>query len=186
MIGEHGSSSGAPDEEPRPPAEPSSGAVADGDPLAGLEIPDDLSELDDETPSVALVVTPVADPGPLAATCALAKVDVDAVPSAVGAIAVLRDPAAGEQAAAAISELLRAVPVVLLERREQQVSATHWVAGERTRELPPGLVLADAPELLEELLISGLRPADVPGVVTSVGMSRWKALRALAVRRQRG
>ena len=185
MSGGHGSSSGTPDEEPLPRAERASRRPADEDPLAGLEIPDDLSELDDEKPSVALVVTPVADPGPLAATCALAKVDVDAVPSAVGAIAVLRDPGAGERAAAAISELLRAVPVVLLERREQQVSATHWVAGERTRDLPPGLVLSDAPALLEDLLISGLRPADVPGVVTSVGMSRWKALRALAARRPR-
>ncbi|WP_291758556.1 hypothetical protein [Cellulomonas sp. 73-145] len=157
----------------------------DDDPLAGLQIPDDLSELDDEVPSVALVVTPVADPAPLAATCALAKVDVDAVPSDVGAIAVLRDPGAGERAAAAISELLRAVPVVLLERREQQVSATHWVGGERTRDLPPGLVLSDAPELLENLLLGGLRAADVPGTVTSVGMTRWKALRTLAGRRSR-
>lgn len=156
----------------------------DDDPLAGLHIPDDLSELDDEAPSVALVVTPVADPGPLAATCALAKVDVDAVPSDVGAIAVLRDPTAGERAAAAISELLRAVPVVLLERREEQVSASHWVGGERTRELPPGLVLSDAPELLEGLLLGGVQAGAVPGTVTSVGMSRWKALRALAGRRR--
>ena len=70
----------------------------------GFEVPDDLSSLTepDEAPSVALVVTQVAQPEPLAAACALAKVDVDVVPSPVGAIAVLRDAAQATEGASAI------------------------------------------------------------------------------------
>ncbi len=145
-------------------------------------VPDDLSSLLDggaEVPSVALVVTQVAVPAPLAAACALAQVDVDAVPSGVGAIAVLRDPAAAPVGAEAISKLLRTLPVILLERREGQITATRWIGGSRD-ELPAGLVLSDAPAVLEDLLLGSVAAADVPGVVSSVGMSRWQAMRALA------
>jgi hypothetical protein len=151
-----------------------------------IHVPDDLSELDDERPTVALVITPVAAAAPLAAACALAKVDADAVPSEVGAIAVLRDPVAGPAGAGAVSRLLRQVPVVLLERRESQMSASQWVAGEHTRDLPPGLVLSDAPEVLEDLLLEGRDPSGVEGVVTSVGMSAFTAMRTLAKHRPRG
>ena len=150
-----------------------------------IHVPDDLSELDDERPTVALVVTPVAGAAPLAAACALAKVAADVVPSEVGAIAVLRDPVAGRAGAAAVSQLLRQVPVVLLERRASQMSATQWVAGAHERDLPPGLVLSDAPEVLEELLLDGRAPASVDGVVSSAGMSRFAAMRVLAAHRPR-
>ena len=150
-----------------------------------IHVPDDLSELD-ERPTVALVVTPVAAAAPLAAACALAKVQADAVPSDVGAIAVLRDPLGGPTGAAAVSQVLRQVPVVLLERRESQLSASQWVAGEHTRDLPPGLVLSDAPEVLEDLLLDGRAPSSVEGAVSSVGMSAFKAMRVLAQHRPRG
>lgn len=160
---------------------------ADDDPFADLQVPDDLSGLDaTDEPTVAVVVTQVAVAGALAAACSLAQVDVDAVPSPVGAIAVLRDPAAGATATAAISQLLRQAPVVLLERRAEQVSATQWVAGAQTKELPPGLVLSGAPEVLEDLLLGDLDPATVDGTVTSVGLSRWKAMRMIAGNRPRG
>ena len=151
-----------------------------------IHVPDDPSELDDERPTVALVVTPVAAAAPLAAACALAKVAADVVPSDFGAIAVLRDPAVGPLGAGAVSQLLRQVPVVLLERREAQISASQWVAGARMRDLPPGLVLSDAPEVLEDLLLAGRDPGGVEGVVTSVGMSRLRAMRTLAQHRPRG
>jgi len=150
-----------------------------------IHVPDDLSELDDEKPTVALVVTPVAGASPLAAACALGGVAADVVPSDVGAIAVLREPVAGRAGAAAVSQLLRQVPVVLLERRESQMSATQWIAGEHTRDLPPGLVLSDAPEVLEDLLLDGRDPSTVDGAVTSVGMSKLKAMRVLAAHRPR-
>ena len=150
-----------------------------------IHVPDDLSELDDERPTVALVITPVALAAPLAAACALAGVDADVVPSEVGAIAVLRDPLAGPVSAAGVSQMLRQVPVVLLERRASQMSASQWVGGQRTRDLPPGLVLSDAPEVLEELLLDGRAPSSVDGVVSSVGMSKLKAMRTLAAHRPR-
>jgi hypothetical protein len=40
--------------------------------------------------------------------------------------------------------------------------------------------------VLEEILVGGTPVADVPGVVTSVGMSRWAAMRALSAGRRKG
>lgn len=161
--------------------------ATDDDPLGeGFTVPDDLVVPDDlgalaaeEPPSVALVVTQVAVPGPLAAVCALAKVDVDAVGSPIGAIAVLRDPADAQTATRAVSRQLRNLPVVLLERRAEQVTATQWSNGEVVEELPSGLVLSDAPQVLEDLLLHGTPVGSLDGVVTSVGLSRWKAMRLL-------
>jgi len=150
----------------------------------GFAVPDDLSGLD-EPVDVALVVTPVAAPEPLAAACALAGVAADAVPSAVGAIAVLRDAATGPDGAGAVSRLLRQVPVVLLQRREHEISASQWVNGEQARDLPSGLVLAEAPAVLEDLLLGGAAASGVEGAVTSVGMSRFRAMRVLAAHRPR-
>lgn len=148
-----------------------------------FEVPDDLSSLldgPDEEPSVALVITQVAVPAPLAAACAISKVGVDVVPTEIGAIAVLRDPRAAAEGAGAISKLLRTLPVVLLERREGQITATRWTAGERGDKLPAGLVLSDAPAVLEDLLLGSVQAGDLDGVVTSVGMSRWQAMRTIA------
>lgn len=180
-------------DEPREPATSggSDEAAATDDDLEGLGdlvVPDDLSALLDgpaQEPTVALVVTQVAAPEPRAAACAIAHVDIDAVPTPVGAVAVLRDPAAADAGAAAISQLLRQTPVVLLTRREGQIVATRWVGGTRDDELPAGLVLADAPPVLEDLLLGTEQAGSVPGVVTSVGMSRWQAMRALARGRRR-
>lgn len=147
-----------------------------------MSVPDDVSSLLGDV-GVALVVTPVANAEALAATCAMAKIAVDAVPSAVGALAVCRvtDGQAPAEAAAAISRLLRGVPLVLLERREGQITASGWLDGERGDDLAPGLVLNDAPEVLEDLLLGTIPPAEAEGVVSSVGMSRLKAVRVLAV-----
>ncbi|MGW6132306.1 hypothetical protein ACWFNE_19960 [Cellulomonas sp. NPDC055163] len=174
-----GASAPTPDAAMRPESE---GRAADDDP--GSTVPDDLASLTDpaaaEAPTVTLVLTQVAAAAPLAAACALAGVAVDVVPSPVGALAVLRDPRTGPDGAAAISKLLKAVPVILLERRSGQITATRWAGGEKGDELPAGLVLSDAPAVLEDLLLGGASVGDVEGVVTSVGLSRWKAMRLLA------
>lgn len=146
-----------------------------------MSVPDDASSLLGEV-GVALVVTPVANAEALAATCAIAKIAVDAVPSPVGALAFCRatDGEAPAGAAGAVSRLLRGVPVVLLERRAGQITASRWLDGERGDKLAPGLVLNDAPEVLEDLLLGTSSPAEIEGVVSSVGMSRLKAMRVLA------
>jgi len=147
-----------------------------------VSVPDDASSLLGDV-GVALVVTPVASAEALAATCAMAKIDVDAVPSPVGALAVCRVSVgdAPAQTAGALSRLLKGVPLVLLERREGQITASHWLDGDRGDDLSPGLVLNDAPEVLEDLLLGTIPPAEAEGVVSSVGMSRLKAVRVLAV-----
>ena len=146
-----------------------------------MSVPDDASSLAGEV-GVALAITPVANPQALAATCALAKIEVDAVPTEVGALAVLRDVTGDAPAASAgaISRLLRGIPIVLLERREGQISASRWLDGDRDGVLAPGLVLDDAPELLEDLVLGSVTAAEVDGVVSSAGMSRLKAMRVLA------
>ena len=148
-----------------------------------FEVPDDLSSLLDgatEEPSVVLLLTPVAQAAPLAATCVIAKVEADVVLSDVGAIAVLRQVTAGRAGASAVSQLLRQVPIVLLERREGQITATRWVGGSQQGDnLPPGLVLSDAPAVLEDLLLGSVEIGSLGGVVSTAGLSRWKALRMI-------
>jgi len=131
---------------------------------------------------VALVLTPVAAPGPLAATCALARLAVDVVPSDVGAIAVCRDTtgSAPRDAAIAVSRLLKGVPVVLLVKDGGRAVASRWLDGEQGEDLKAGLVMSGAPDVLEDLLLGTVAAADVPGVVSSVGLSRFRAMRMLA------
>lgn len=153
-----------------------------------VEVPDDLSGLDaaaaePDEPVVAIVVTQVAGARPLAAACSLAGVDVDAVPSPVGALAVLRDAADAArtaEAAAAISRMLRTSPVILMDRRAGRIQASRWSAGEKEDDLAAGLVLSGAPDVLDDLLVGGTPVGEVDGVETSVGMSRWAAMRALS------
>lgn len=163
--------------------------AADAD---AVEVPDDLSGLEAaaaaDEPVVAVVVTQVAGARPLAAACSLAGVAVDAVPSPVGALAVLRDAgdaARTAEAAAAISRMLRTSPVILMDRRAGRISASRWSAGEKEDDLAAGLVLSGAPDVLDDLLVGGTPAADVDGVETSVGMSRWAAMRALSAGRRR-
>ena len=80
----------------------------DDDGLDGVEIPDDLSSLTaSAVPDLVALITQIAGAEPLAAACSLAQVEADVVPTDVGAVAVLRDPAgdAPAHAAAAQSEV---------------------------------------------------------------------------------
>jgi hypothetical protein len=132
--------------------------------------------------TVAVLVTPVATPEPLAATCAMAKVAVDVVPSTVGALAVCRETAGTRprDAAVAVSTLLKGVPVVLLRREGGHVEASRWLDGEEGDPLAAGLVLSGAPEVLEDLVLGSVTADQVSGMVSSVGLSRLRAMRMLA------
>jgi hypothetical protein len=128
---------------------------------------------------VAVVLTQVAAAGPLAAACALAGV---AAPTPVGAVAVCRrtEPGEPERAAEAISRLLSNTPVLLVVRRDGALAATRWTGGAATTEVAPGLVLDGAPAELEGLLVGAVAVDGLDGVVSSVGMGRWRATRVLA------
>ncbi len=129
----------------------------------------------------AVVLTQVAVPEALAAACALAKLPVDAVPTPIGCLAWCRDLDGGPAAVArAVSGLLPGVPVLLLEQRDGQISASRWTGGADSAAMSPGLVLDGAPAVVERLLLGEAAVGDLPGVVTSEGMSRWRATRTLA------
>lgn len=155
---------------------------ANPDDLDGIEIPDDLSSLTGgSAPDLVALVTQIAGAEPLAAACSLAQVEADVVATDVGAVAVLRDPSgdAPAQAAAALTTLVKGVPLVLVERRGEQLSMTRWSDGAAEDTLAPGLVLGGAPEALEDLLTGTSTLADLDGVVASTSISRWKAMRLL-------
>lgn len=153
------------------------------EPELDLEIPDDISSLlsPSSDPEVAVLVTQIAGAEPLAAACSIAQIEVDAVPTGIGALAVLRDLSgeAPQRAAAAISTLVKGVPLILLTRRGEQLTATRWEDGVEGDTLAPGLVLGGAPEELEDLVTGHTTVADLAGVVPSSGISRWKAMRLL-------
>lgn len=152
------------------------------DGLDGIEIPDDLSSLiASSAPALAVIITQIAGAQPLAAACSLAEITADAVPTDVGAVAVLAEAGgdAPQRAVAALSNLVRGVQFVLVVKSGEQLSAHRWQDGELEEELAPGLVLGGAPEVLEDLLVGDGDLSDVEGVVPSGSISRWKAMRQL-------
>jgi len=149
-----------------------------------FEVPDDLSTLDGGSaePEIAVLITQVADAEPLAAACALAEIEVDAVPTPVGALAVLRDRGgeAPQHAAATVSAVVKGVPLILVTRTGEQLTCHRYVDGADEGRLPAGLVLGGAPDALEDLLTGHLTIDDLPGVVPSAGIGRLKAVRMLS------
>lgn len=160
--------------------------MTDADPLPLPELPEPPEVPDDpaggDEPVVAVVLTQVADAEPLAAACALAGLSVDAVPTPVGAMAVCRGVAPGEpeQVAETISRLLAKTPVLLVVRRAGQLTVTRWAGGSAAAQVAPGLVLDDLPAQVEGVVLGTVGLDELDGVVTSVGLSRWRATRALA------
>lgn len=155
-----------------------------------VEIPDDLSSLTGGgEPDFAALITQIAGAEPLAAASSLAQLDLDAVPTSIGAVGVLKDRSgdAPEQAAAAISQLVRGVPLVLVTRTGEQMTAVRFADGVRGDELAPGLVLGGAPDSVVDLLTGSTSVADAEGVVASTSISKFKAVRMLtsAARRAR-
>lgn len=136
----------------------------------------------DETRKVAVVLTRLASAEALAATCALHKIIVDAVSSSVGAYAVCREVTGESPAllAAAVSNMVKSVPIMLFEATGSHIAASRWQGGELIEEVPAALVLGSVPNEVEDLLLGAVTVAELPGVVTSQGLSRWKALRTLA------
>ena len=76
-----------------------------------------------------------------------------------------------------------------------QVLAGRWANQAFEGDLPAGLVIAQMPIVIEDLVLGRVNPADVDGAVDTVDIPRWKALRMLGKgikdsreerRRQRG
>ena len=135
----------------------------------------------DSLPDAALVLTRVAAPEVLAAGAAMNRVAIDVVPTPIGCVAVC-DAAEGEPEAVAelLSRLVPGAPVVLLVQRAGQLDASRWQGGVERQQLSAALMLDGAPPEVEGLLLGTVRVAELPGVVSSAGMSRWRAARTLA------
>ncbi|ACZ22168.1 hypothetical protein Sked_22530 [Sanguibacter keddieii DSM 10542] len=136
--------------------------------------------------TVAAILTQVATAEALAAACAIGKHVVDAVPSPIGAYAVLVDPSGDRPAelASAVSGLVKTVPLILFEATDGHITASQWLAGVRGEDLPAALVLDGAPHEFEDVLLGSVAASEVEGAVSSKGMSRWKAARSLAASRR--
>ena len=132
--------------------------------------------------TAAVVLTQVATAEALAAACAIGKMVVDAVPSPIGAYAVLREPSAegATELARSVSGLVKTVPLILFQVSDGRISASRWQGGALVEDLPAALVLDGAPHELEDLLLGAVAVDGLEGVVTSKGISRWKAARSLA------
>ena len=165
-----------------------------------------------QTPArLALVLTPVASAPALAGLCAMAGIDVDVVPSASGAVAVLEVPAKeapadwditellgggempgafppeAEEVASALSRLARTGVVLLTADLATDVgiepglsghvSARRYVGGTAEGDMPAGLVLAGADQVVEDLVLGRVRAGEVAGHQRSGNLPRWKATR---------
>ena len=108
---------------------------------------------------------------------ALVRIDATVVPLASAGVAVVPDDAdTAEQDAQRLSRALGQVDLVLLERREDQVRGSRWRGGTGSELPAPGATLAGLPDDAERLVL-GTPPAQVPGHVSTRGMSRVDAAR---------
>ncbi|MGQ7298085.1 hypothetical protein [Quadrisphaera sp. KR29] len=148
----------------------------------------------------AVLVLPVLDAERAADLCAMSGVAAACAPVAgagVVAVPAAREDVlpglAGVDAAERLSRLLRGLDVVLLltegeQGQEGQVTAQTWRGGQQARDgRPAGLLLASWPGDVLRLLLGSLEAGAVTGATTSVGRSRWTAVRGvLRGRRGRG
>jgi len=131
-----------------------------------------------ETRELALLLTPVLDARPLAAVLALVKVDADCIPTPTGAVVVLKDKDGDQPITAAklLSQALAQTSVLLVTKASGQLSAERYQAGKCEGEVPAGLLVAGASGVVEDLLVGLVKPEEIPGLVSSVGVSRAKAM----------
>jgi hypothetical protein len=183
-------SSDSPGIQDSPSTPDSSNTLADQDiraALDNLEIPDDLSSLmAPKGLEFACLLTPLAAAEVVAATCAMLHVEADAVESEHGAIAVFRelDPQRAEEAGCLMSKAMVGLDTIYVTRASGQITATHMKDGVLGDAFSPGLLLAGAEDVTEDLVAGITTVADLRGVVTSVGMSKMKAMRILTRKRK--
>lgn len=133
-------------------------------------------------PPAAVLMTQVALAEHLAAACRVAGVAVHAVPSDIGALAVCHDVTddGPERTARAVSQVLANTLVVCLVQRGGRMTATRWARGERGEDVSALLLLDGAPDVVERLLLGQAEARELPDVVDSTTLSRWRAVRMLA------
>lgn len=150
---------------------------------------------------VALVLTPIASAPAVAGVCAMAGLDaVHVIPTRRGAVVARviergpdaemeellgNAPAAAEEMVAVLSRTTRHGAVLLVSRLGDgdeglvgSIAAGRWVGGERVDEkVSAGLVLAQADDVVEQLLLGAVAPADAPGAIVPGTLRPWQARR---------
>lgn len=99
-------------------------------------------------------------------------------------------PPEGEELATTLSRLARAGVVLIVADLATDVgieaglsghiTARRYTAGEPAEDVPAGLVLAGADQVVEDLILGRARVADVKGHLRSGELPRWKAARMFA------
>lgn len=139
---------------------------------------------------LALVVTQANPPETLAAGLRLVR-GTSLPPGTLvfgtdsGSVAAVHTPPAGAEALArSVSRVLRGVPVVLLTREEDRLTAVRWLDAAAGESVAPGLLLSTLDDRIEDLLIGGADLATVPEAIEVATLGRWRAAKLLAAARR--
>jgi hypothetical protein len=135
-----------------------------------------------EKPIRSVLVAPVANAKKLAEVCTIAKVNAFVVPvKGLGCVLVTEDPATGEADAETLSRVLQGAEIVLLTVGQDSIEGQSWVGGERGDDPKPGLLLSVWPDLVQQLVLGRLDPAEAAGAAAGGEGSRigafWKLFR---------
>ena len=157
---------------------------------------------------IAVVLTPIRSAAALAGLCAMGGIDAEIIPSKNGALAVrvlppeaaddaemllTGAPAAATELASTLSRTAKAGVVLLTAQLGEgdegltgTITGRNFLNGDAGEEVPAGLILANADDVLESLLLGTLAPADAPGRVTPESLGpTWRAGRLFNKTRRR-
>ncbi|OKL53200.1 hypothetical protein BSZ39_10720 [Bowdeniella nasicola] len=163
--------------------------------------------------ALAVILTPIASAKALAGLCAMSNLDLKVIDTSTGAVAAMEFvpedswsveslttgvsvPEAAHQAASMLSKTSRigAVLVVVevtFDEDGGQGTSGHMIArnyegGEVGEDVSPGLVLANADDIVENLLLGEIALDELPEVHDSSKMSRLQAARLFMKGLRRG
>jgi len=128
-------------------------------------------------PIRSVLVVPVPDAKKLAEVCTVAGIHAHVVPvKGLGSVLVAADPASGEEYAAALSKLVEGAEIVLLTVGEESIEGQTWRNAERGDDPKPGLLLSVWPDVVQQLVLGRLDPAEAAGAAQGGDGSRMGAL----------
>jgi len=132
---------------------------------------------------VAVVLTPVSSAPALAGLCAMAGIDATVVPTSRGALAARVIERAGD-GDDDLAELIGEAPEIATSMaaalsRTSRYGAILLVSrlGEGDEQVASGLVLAQADDVVEQLLLGVVTPDDAPGAIPPGKLPPWQARR---------
>ncbi len=140
--------------------------------------------------ALAIVVTQAHAPQVLAAGLRLTRgaslpPGTVVFPTTSGTVAAVHTlPTGADSLARSASTVLRGVPVVLITREEDRLTAVRWRDGLAGEPIAPGLLLSTLDDHIEDLLIGGADLASMPEVIEVAALGRWRAAKLLAAARR--